>query len=87
MTLTEVAEALGVSPATVRHWSTAFAILLSSEARCPVPGADRHYTDEDLAMLREVHLMMAGHVRVSQAFEQLDTLKGALAAREVGRDT
>jgi DNA-binding transcriptional MerR regulator len=57
LTPSQVADMLGVSPTTVRLWSTQFADHLSAAAR-PERGKRRSYTADDLAVLQRAHMAL-----------------------------
>lgn len=67
----QVAALLGVSPSTLRLWSSKFGHFLSSTAQGGA-GSKRRYTPADLATLERVHTLLAG----SKSFEDVDRLLG-----------
>ncbi len=67
----QVAALLGVSPSTLRLWSSKFGHFLSPTAQGGA-GSKRRYTPADLATLERVQTLLAG----SKSFEDVDRLLG-----------
>lgn len=66
----EVADALGVSPATLRRWSRRFEDYLQARDSS-ADGSHRRYTGEDLAVLRQVKARLEEGWTYDQVAEQL----------------
>lgn len=65
----EVAEALAVSPATLRRWSRRFAPFLRA-AEAAGEGGHRRYTPEDLATLRQIK----ERLEAGATYDEVETL-------------
>ena len=67
----EVAEALDVSPATLRRWSDLFAAALSEDAAPEESGTRRRYSEDDLAVLRYAARLLADGHQLEEVVELL----------------
>ncbi len=75
----DITDQLGISPASLRFWSNAFAPVLSPGAQASRTehggNAQRRYTDEDLAILRQAKTLLDGGSTFELALEQLKSLE------------
>lgn len=89
----DITDQLGISSASLRFWSNAFAEVLSPGAQASKTesggNAQRRYTDEDLAMLRQAKTLLDGGSTFELALEQLKSLEPTeiLEAPETARLT
>jgi DNA-binding transcriptional MerR regulator len=90
-TFQQAATELGVSPNTLKRWTKDFAPFLSSAGALGGDGANRHFMQDDLVVLRRVKDQLAGGLSTEEVVEQLhaegrgETVSMALASREGGQ--
>lgn len=73
----EVAEQLGVSPATLRRWSQRFAAFLDLGEAAADSHAHRRYTEHDVAVLRQVKELLEQGWTYEHVASQLRQATGA----------
>ncbi|MBC7241752.1 MAG: MerR family transcriptional regulator, partial [Anaerolineae bacterium] len=82
----EVAHLLGISPSTLRRWSTRFAEFLSFGAGHTSAGTASHthrrYTQEDVAVLRTVRDMLSQGFTYEHVLNSLSLRAGVKEPRE-----
>jgi len=67
----DAADALDISPATLRRWSDLFADALSPDAAPDAAGTRRRYTADDMAILRYAQRLLTGGHQIGEVAELL----------------
>ncbi len=86
-TIQQTATELGVSLSTLKRWAKDFAPFLTP-AGAVGDGANRHFEDDDMQMLKHVKEQLAGGLSTEEVIEQLhaegrgETVSSALTTRD-----
>ncbi len=78
----EVADALGVSPATLRRWSRRFEAYLQARDRS-ADGSHRRYTPHDLETLRQIKVWLEAGQTYEEVAHQLDAQLSGSAGPQI----
>ena len=66
-----LAERTGVPPSTIRAWERRYGILQAQRTAC----GHRHYTDDDVALIKRLQQRIARGATISKAIRELDALQ------------
>jgi DNA-binding transcriptional MerR regulator len=66
-----LAERTGVPPSTIRAWERRYGILQAQRTAC----GHRHYTDDDVALIKRLQQRISRGATISKAIRELDALQ------------